>query len=236
MTRKKNGFTLIELLVVIAIIALLLSILLPALRSAKDYARTVVCRSNMKQIGLAAHLYAENYDDYIPRGGDTGTWFQCFLPFVGSERDEVDYRNVKIYRCPNFPPNGYGLDDIPNSEQTVCYVVSSWTFENNEDMTGEEVTEPTKLSTFPNRVLKVYMADNEAGDWRPIIRQEDDPEIMLLDVWHPSHLPESDQEQITYGRRVARDRHRKGANYLFLDWHAEYSSTEDMNINFWRDK
>ncbi len=67
----RKGFTLIELLVVIAVIAMLMSVLLPGLRKAKDQARMIVCRSNMKQIGLAAHLYAEGNKDYIPRGGDT---------------------------------------------------------------------------------------------------------------------------------------------------------------------
>ncbi len=67
---KRNAFTLIELLVVIAIIALLLSILMPALRKAKSIARNVVCMSNMKQQNLIFTLYATENDDRFPdRGG-----------------------------------------------------------------------------------------------------------------------------------------------------------------------
>ena len=225
-TKGSTGFTLIELLVVISVIALLISVLLPALRKAKDQARMIVCRSNLQQIGLAAYLYAEDNENYIPRGGAGGTWFKCFLPYLGQESNDGDYRNVKIYRCPNFP----------DKQRTVCFVVSSWTFDSRTDMTGHEVTQPTKLDTFKSRVRTAYMADNEEGPWRPIIKEEGDPDILRLDVWNPGHLPGSTSEDIGRGRRVARDRHRQGANYLFLDWHAEYVATEDMNINYWRDK
>ncbi len=223
---KRKAYTLIELLVVIAIIALLLAVLTPALREAKKHAQTVVCRSNVRQIGYAVILYAEANDTYIPRGGSFGTWFNCFLPYVGQEGNEGDYRNVKIYRCPSFP----------DKRQTVCYVVSSWTFDSKNDMLGHEITAPTKLATFKHPMSTVYLADNEEGSWRPIIQQEGDPDIMRIDVWDIGHLPDSISEDITRGRRVAKDRHRQGSNYLFLDWHAEYIATEDMSIRYWRDR
>ena len=67
MESKKSGFTLIELLVVIAIVALLLSILLPSLSKAKDQAKSVVCRSQTKQYGVAFFtLASENNDKFMP--------------------------------------------------------------------------------------------------------------------------------------------------------------------------
>src|SRR2546426_273974 len=68
-TNARRGFTLIELLVVIAIIGILASLLLPALSSAKERARRASCLSNIHQFIMATHIYAGDFQDYLPRGG-----------------------------------------------------------------------------------------------------------------------------------------------------------------------
>jgi len=63
---KRKAFTLIELLVVIAIIALLMAILMPALQRVKRQARTIVCRKNLSQYGLASRMYLDDFDGNFP--------------------------------------------------------------------------------------------------------------------------------------------------------------------------
>src|SRR5579872_6598403 len=65
MTRENRGFTLIELLVVIAVIAVLVALLLPAVQAAREAARRTQCRSNLKQVILAAHNY-HDVTNYLP--------------------------------------------------------------------------------------------------------------------------------------------------------------------------
>ncbi len=225
--RRPRGFTLIELLVVIAIIALLLAILMPALQRVKKQAQGVVCQSNLKQIGTAALLYAEEYDQLVPRGlasGTGGSWFQLFMPMLSERPVDGDYRSVDIYRCPSYP----------DKEQTICYVVNGWKFSSPTDMTGDEILEPSKLSDCEQPAYTVFLTDNSYGTWRPIIRQADDFGNNLCDVWKPQHLPKNEVEHVTGGRRVAQARHRKGANFLFVDWHVEWIATEDHTTNLWR--
>src|SRR3954468_7379190 len=66
--RPTRGFTLVELLVVIGIIALLISILLPALNKAREQSKTVQCLSNIRQIGMGMQLYQNEWRCIIPAG------------------------------------------------------------------------------------------------------------------------------------------------------------------------
>ncbi|MBW8017730.1 MAG: DUF1559 domain-containing protein [Planctomycetes bacterium] len=108
---SRKAFTLIELLVVIAIIALLLAILMPSLKKIKEVARSVVCRSNLKQIGIALETYETEYDykRFEMRKDASemdGYWWGKLAPFFGNDHYETDLvkgKVIDILMCPSAP-------------------------------------------------------------------------------------------------------------------------------------
>lgn len=120
MHRRRNAFTLVELLVVIGIVALLLAILMPALKKAREAAQSVSCLSNLRQCHLGISLYAADHDDWFPaygrltkpEGASGGDRYFTWRDWLASEPggDQAAYRttsgyliNVEVSRCPSWP-------------------------------------------------------------------------------------------------------------------------------------
>ncbi|HPO91451.1 MAG TPA: prepilin-type N-terminal cleavage/methylation domain-containing protein [Victivallales bacterium] len=98
--KKSYRFTLIELLVVVAIIAILISLLLPALNRAREVGKSIACVNNLKQLGITFELYLGDNNDYFPNF----RWPQALNPYL----------NGKLHGTPELPELGtnQGLDEV----------------------------------------------------------------------------------------------------------------------------
>ncbi|MBI5863476.1 MAG: prepilin-type N-terminal cleavage/methylation domain-containing protein [Planctomycetes bacterium] len=257
-SRRASGFTLIELLVVVAIIALLISILLPSLKKARDQAKAAVCLSNLKAMGTALQLYKDDNRSFFPgdhlQDGRIGifTWVgRLWRHYAGQKRElwdcpstESHVRWIKLQTkgASQTPPPanvialstsvGYDNDEWPLMGDRVAGVEEYFSYGYNGYGGRNFIASgpPTGLGGHIKGEWNAGLpeAQNEHDQWEPSEK----------DVVRPSEMIAITDAEAN-GRWDATispedqmsfpgGRHNRGASVLFADAHAVANSFERL--------
>lgn len=209
--KKKSQFTLIELLVVIAIIAILASMLLPALNKARDKAKEIKCISNMKQFSLGIVSYRNDYDDWLPVSTLSGIaygWKKEICPYVGissltTAGSDPEYKAEEfhsgIFNCPSWNNN-----TLPANKRHLC---GGYGWNTRMGLSEGDANYPRiKFKTISKPHRKILIADTT--DWYNGTSYAQ-CSFLYEPAWGGAPVPE------------VGNRHNKGINVLFAAGHAK---------------
>lgn len=200
MRRRRRGFTLIELLVVVGIIAVLAGILLPVFLHAREKARQVGCLSNLKQLGAAAELYSQDYDE-IMVGAEQGedeqecVWGDLLQPYL---------RNTGVLECASAEAP-FRISTGKSQEWTYNYAIN-----NVRAVQEQEIgAAGAHLSSLTHPSGTILFVDS----W-PVKLEEDADEDPHEIAWVLGY-----RDQFSQRSHDGNPRHHYGFNLVFVDGH-----------------
>ena len=225
--KKRSGFTLIELLVVIAIIAVLASMLIPALASAKVKARRIKCMSNMRQIGIGLRLYSDDNRGQFPRvthglNDVKNSWIFTLRPYLGNT-DEIRL-------CPMDPQR-----EARRSVGASSYIMNEFLTVPKTDPFGQVLEKPFTHDNLrvPSDTITTFIISDR---YKPA-QTADHTHSRGWTIGWDQVLQDIQPDRFRTGGPNA-DNTRGTSNYLFADGHVDSIKAErqknkiDRKINF----